>query len=74
MAALPLSAEPDNGSHSSCPVVKVEAERLPDLNTPRSGHAAFILNGELTVFGGHTAGFVLTPTLAWVQVPVGYCA
>ena len=45
-----------------CPVVKVEAERLPDMNIPRSGHSAFLLNGEITVVGGHTSGFVLTPT------------
>ena len=44
----------------ACPLVKVQVERLPDMNVPRSGHAAFWLNGELTVFGGHTSGFVPT--------------
>lgn len=37
-------------------------ERLPDLNIPRAGHNMFYVNGELTVVGGHTSGFVMTPT------------
>ncbi len=41
---------------------KLEAERLPDMNLPRSGHNVFYANGELTVVGGHTSGFVMTPT------------
>ena len=41
---------------------KIEAERLPDMNLPRSGHNVFYANGELTVVGGHTSGFVMTPT------------
>ena len=62
MVLLPLSAESDNGNASSCPVIKVAAKRLPDLNTPRTDHAAFCVNGELTVVGGHTTGFVPTKT------------
>lgn len=50
-----------------CPIVRVEAERLPDLNIPRSGHSAFIANGEVTVVGGHTSGFVLTPTAEYYK-------
>lgn len=50
-----------------CPVVKVEVERLPDMNIPRSGHSAFLLNGEVTVVGGHTSGFVLTPTIEYLN-------
>ena len=50
-----------------CPIVRVEAERLPDLNIPRSGHSAFIANGEVTVVGGHTSGFVLTPTAEYFK-------
>ena len=38
------------------------AERLPDMNIPRAGHSVFYANGELTVVGGHTSGFVMTPT------------
>lgn len=37
-------------------------ERLPDLNIPRAGHNVFYVNDELTVVGGHTSGFVMTPT------------
>ena len=78
MAMLHLSAESDKGSSSSCPVIKVETKRLPDLNTPRSGHAVFCVNGELTVAGGHTTGFVPTKTAEyysgseWHQVPMVY--
>lgn len=52
---------------TGCPIVRVEAERLPDLNIPRSGHSAFIANGEVTVVGGHTSGFVLTPTAEYYK-------
>ena len=52
---------------AGCPIVRVEAERLPDLNIPRSGHSAFIANGEVTVVGGHTSGFVLTPTAEYYK-------
>ena len=41
---------------------KLEAVRLPDMNLPRAGHSVFYVNGELTVVGGHTSGFVLTST------------
>ena len=50
------------GEGASCPVIKIETERLPDLNISRAGHALFYGNGELTVAGGHTDGFVPTPT------------
>ena len=52
---------------AECPIVKVDAERLPDLNIPRSGHTVFIANGEVTVVGGHTSGFVLTPTAEYYK-------
>jgi AraC-like DNA-binding protein len=45
-----------------CPMEKLVVEQLPDLHTPRSGHCVFFVNGELTVAGGHTMGFVPTPT------------
>ncbi len=59
-------------------IVKVEAERLPDLNTPREGHAVFCAGGELMVAGGHTNGFVPTATAEylsdgeWHQLPMTY--
>ena len=42
-------------------------ERLPDLAVPRAGHALVYLNGELTVFGGHTTGFIPTPTAEYYK-------
>lgn len=50
-----------------CPEVKIEVERLPDLNIPRAGHTLFSVNGELTVAGGHTDGFVPTPTAEYYK-------
>ena len=41
---------------------RIEAVRLPDMNLPRAAHNVFYANGELTVVGGHTLGFVMTPT------------
>ena len=61
LALLPLAAQA-TGDAASCPVVKIEAERLPDLNIPRAGYKAVCVNGELTVIGGHTTSFVPTPT------------
>ena len=62
-----IEAMADNENKTDCPSVKIEAERLSDLNIPRSGHSAFIANGELTVVGGHTSGFVLTPTAEYYK-------
>lgn len=57
----------DGDGKANCPVVKIEAERLPDMNVPRSGHSAILVNGEVTVVGGHTSGFVLTPTAEYLK-------
>ena len=46
----------------TCPEKTLQTERLPDLNIPRSGHATLLIDGELTVIGGHTSGFVPTAT------------
>ena len=60
------------------PSVKMEAKRLPDMRIPRSGHALLHVNGELTVIGGHTTGFIPTPTAeyyedgAWHSIPSLY--
>lgn len=59
--------ETDQSELTGCPIVKIEAERLSDLNIPRSGHSAFVANGEVTVVGGHTSGFVLTPTAEYFK-------
>ena len=45
---------------NTCPTVKIVAEQLPDMNTPRAGHVAFCVNNEIVVVGGHTSGFVPT--------------
>ena len=61
-----------------CPEIKVEAERLPDLTIPRAGHELFYINGEFVAAGGHTNGFVPTPTAEyykngkWHQMPMVY--
>ena len=46
----------------TCKMVKITAERLPDLNIPRNAHAIFCMNGEVTVVGGHTKSFIPTTT------------
>lgn len=68
MMFLPFVAVASSDSiKSACPLVKIEVERLPDLNIPRNGHSAVCLNGEVTVFGGHTTNFVLTPTAEYYK-------
>ena len=42
-------------------------ERLPELNIPREAHRLELCNGEYTVFGGHTTGFVSTPTAEYFR-------
>lgn len=59
---LPVAAQ-----QQTCPVVKIEVEQLPDLNIPRAGHTLFYANGELTVAGGHTNGFVPTQTAEYYK-------
>lgn len=62
----------------SCPFHHIAAERLPDLNIPRSGHGIYFVEGQPTVIGGHTSGFVPTPTAEyfsdgeWHVVPTVY--
>lgn len=71
-AALPAAGE-------QVPVVQMTTERLPDLNTPRSGCVVALgRGGEPMVFGGHTTGFVPTQTAeyyaggAWHELPMLY--
>ena len=58
--AVPAAAV--EGRRDTCPKLRMEVRRLPDLHVPRSGHAVFCVNGEVTVVGGHTSGFVPTQT------------
>ena len=62
-----LSASDSILAADSCPVKKIDTERLPDLNIPRAGHALFSVNEEITVAGGHTDGFVPTPTAEYYR-------
>lgn len=77
MTALPAFAELSR-DNVGCPVVRIEAERMPDLTIPRTGHSILYLNGELTAIGGHTTNFVPTPTAEyfadgkWHQMPMAY--
>ena len=64
---MSVVARASTDSKASCPMVKIEAERLADLNIPRNGHSAVCVNGEVTVFGGHTTNFVLTPTAEYYK-------
>lgn len=71
---LPLGVQ----AGDSIPVKKIETERLSDLNVARVSHATLFVNGELTVIGGHTDGFVPTATAeyfsdgAWHELPTVY--
>lgn len=56
-----LGASTDT-KNTSCPVVKIETRRLPDLHVPRAGHCMLEVNGEMMVVGGHTTGFIPTAT------------
>lgn len=63
---------------NGCPVVEMPVQRLPDLNIARAGHATVAAGGEIVVFGGHTHGFVPTPTAerysngVWHVMPMVY--
>ena len=46
---------------------QLRVQRLPDLNVPRSGHFLAFVGGELTVFGGHTTGFIPTATAEYFR-------
>lgn len=77
MALLPLAAQA-KGDSVSCPVVKIQAERLADLNVPRSTTVVLCVNGEPTVIGGHTTNFVPIASIEyykdgkWTQVPSAF--
>ena len=77
---LLLSCTPDNAGVQEKPkdFIPLQVERLPSLNTPRCGHSGMIAGGQLTVFGGHTDGFVRAQSAeyfssgAWHEVPMVY--
>ena len=63
---LPLTAAKAS-SPDTCKLVKITAERLADLNISRNAHAAFCVNGEVTVVGGHTKSFIPTATAEYYK-------
>ena len=65
---LPIAAQnKSNVKNDICPIVRIEPERLPDLNIPRFGHTLFCVNGEITVAGGHTTGYIPTSTAEYFK-------
>ena len=65
--AQTTAAPQDHVSPQACPIVKIEAERLPDLNIPRNAHSIFCVNGGITVVGGHTKSFIPTATAEYFK-------
>ena len=61
------SVAQDAAGTGQCPMVKIEAERMPDLNIPRCSHSVFFVNGEVTVVGGHTTNFEPTATAEYYK-------
>lgn len=54
-------------SKEVCPMERLNITKLPSLNIPRAGHQLFYVNGEYVVAGGHTDGFVPTPTAEYFK-------
>ena len=46
---------------------KIVFERLPSLESPRGCSIPVLLNGEVTVFGGHTTGYKLLETAEYYR-------
>ncbi len=44
------------------PFVRMEYERLPDMQAPRAAHGFVVSGGDIYAFGGHTTGFVPVAT------------
>ena len=78
MAWAGQPSQPDKDGLGGVPLVKLKADSLPSLNIARAGHQLFYTNGEMMVAGGHTHGFVPTPTAEylkdgeWHQLPMAY--
>jgi len=78
MAWAGQPSQPDKDGLGGVPLVKLKADSLPSLNIARAGHQLFYTNGEMMVAGGHTHGFVPTPTAEylkdgeWHQLPMVY--
>jgi len=59
-AACVGSTEPEALEAAGYRWVRMDCERLPDMNESRHGHLLLDLNGEFTAIGGHSVGFVNT--------------
>ena len=60
VASIAQTAE--DRSVVACPAAEMKVTRLPNLHVPRIGHSVMRIGDEVVVFGGHTSGFVPTPT------------
>lgn len=76
LLSLPITADPSQTNeegkgmgraNTSVPIVQMEAEQLPSLNIPRSGHHTFVMGNTVYVMGGHTKGFIPTPTMEYYE-------
>lgn len=67
LSTVPVTSMSQTGDGKTCPMVKIKVEKLPDLNIPRNSHSAVCLNGEVTVFGGHTTNFIPTQTAEYYK-------
>lgn len=67
VALLMACAPGTTGEQAAGDVRRMDVERLPDLNVPRNAHTVAYVNGELTVIGGHSTGFVPTPTAEYYR-------
>jgi AraC-like DNA-binding protein len=67
-----------NSNGTACRTERIDVKRLSDMNTARTGHTVLFANGELTVVGGHTNGFVSLSTAEyfsggkWQQLQMVY--
>lgn len=67
-AATCAQATGKDSLNAGCLAVQpLPVERLADLHIPRTGHVVFCVNGEVTVAGGHTSGFVPTATAEYYK-------
>ena len=78
LALIPFTVSATEQQGVDVPFVPVTVKTLPPLNTPRSGHQMFVTGDEVIVMGGHTTGFIPTPTAEyfadgqWHQIPMTY--
>ena len=67
VATCALAIGKDSLNADSVAAQPLPVKRLADLHIPRAGHFVFCANGEVTVAGGHTSGFVPTATAEYYK-------